>query len=222
MLQIKGLQYRFGEKIIFGKLNLDFSPEKIHGIVGANGIGKTTFFRVLSKIYKNQGGEVLLNGNALNHGELSFLPTEPFFYSHMNGREYLEIVLAEKAKIERAKKMAGLLELPLKQLVESYSTGMKKKLAFIACVAQQRPVEIFDEPFNGVDLESNEIIKYWIKKQNPESIKIISSHILSSLTDICDDIFYIEPGFVVNYFAKEDFSILEEKIKRSIKKRMDF
>ena len=222
MLYINNLQYNFGQKVVFKNLNLQFPLGKTCGIVGANGVGKTTFFRVLSKIYKNQGGQILLNGQPLSPNAISFLPTDPFFYPYMNGAEYLEIVLADKNKIELSKKMAANLHIPLNKLVESYSTGMKKKLAFIACVAQERRVQIYDEPFNGVDLESNEIIKHWIKKPNPDFIKIISSHILSSLLDICDYIYYIEGDFLISQYDKMGFGKLELKIQESIERRVGF
>lgn len=220
MLQIENLQHRFGEKIVFEKINLHFSFGKTYGIVGANGVGKTTFFRVLSKIYKTQGGTIKLNNQPLSTSHISFLPTDPFFYSYMNGGEYLQIVLSDKNKVEQCVKMAANLHIPLQQLVESYSTGMKKKLALIACQAQERKVQIYDEPFNGVDLESNEIIKHWIKQPQPNHIKIISSHMLSSMTDICDEIYYIQPGFVISHFEKNQFNILSEKIQASINERM--
>ena len=164
MLELKHLEFKFRDKNIFQDLNMTFPEGAIIGIVGRNGVGKTTFFRVITGLYKALNGEINLNGRQLSKQEISFLPTDPFFYSYMNGAEYLELVVGG-SKRSKAFEYAEQLMLPLDQLVDTYSTGMKKKLAFSAIISQNRPVQILDEPYNGVDLESNEIIKLILQHQ---------------------------------------------------------
>lgn len=213
MLELKDLHFAFAKKVIFTNLNMTFSPQSIIGIVGKNGIGKTTFFRNLTKIYRPQQGEILFHQQPLQKQQISFLPTAPYFYPYMNAAEYLEIIAADAQQNERSRRIAQHLDLPFDQLVSSFSTGMKKKIAFAAMLAQNRPIQIFDEPFNGVDLESNEVIKYMIQQQKGDKIILLSSHIFSTLTDICDGIFYIEEGFQWRFFEQNEFAALDKELK---------
>ena len=221
MLEIKNLHFGFGKKVIFSELNMSFQSQTITGIVGKNGIGKTTFFRNLTKIFHPNQGKILFQNSNLKKKDLSFLPTAPYFYPYMKGGEYLEIVSENKEQNQYSLKVAHQLDLPLDQLVTTYSTGMSKKIAFAAMIAQNRPIQIFDEPFNGVDLESNEVIKYIIQNQKEEKIILLSSHILSTLTDICDGIFFIEEGFKHRFFEKKDFPALELELKEDARLKME-
>lgn len=216
MLTLDQLSFAFGKKVIFENINLSFEAGKVYGVVGANGVGKTTLFRLLSGLYKRQQGKVLLEGQALRPVDVSFLQTDPFFYPHMNGMEYLKIVLTDREKLEVAIKMCERLQIPLDQLVSSYSTGMKKKLAFSAALKQDRTVSIFDEPFNGVDLESNEILGDLLKVKPEDKIVLISSHILTMMNEICDEIIYIQKGFVIEHYSTGQFDELRDKIKAGI------
>ena len=167
MLIIDSIKYNFGNKTIFENVSLNLESGKTYGIVGANGVGKTTLFRVLAGQYKSKSGKITWNGNTLSRGKISFLPTDPYFYPYMNGNEYLAIVIIDKNKLDQAKRMSKSMNLNPDQIVDTYSTGMKKKLAFIANYIQKRPVSIYDEPFNGVDLESNELLCSFLKKNPP-------------------------------------------------------
>jgi ABC-2 type transport system ATP-binding protein len=216
MLQIESIKYNFGNKIIFEDVNLDFSSGKIYGIVGANGVGKTTLFRVLAGQYKSRSGKMKWLGNPLSRKEISFLPTTPFFYTYMNGREYLSIIITDPEKLEQAFQMSISLNLDLDQIVDSYSTGMKKKLAFIGNYIQNRPIAIYDEPFNGVDLESNELLCSFLKKKKEGRLTLLSSHILSMLDDICDEILHIEEGYKITSYQPDQFSNLKLHIKNRL------
>lgn len=216
MLEIKELQFSFKNKIIFKDLNLTFKSDKITGIVGKNGVGKTTLFRCISGIYTPEKGGILLNGELFSKQSVAFLPTDPFFYAYMNGKEYIELVNGKSLNY-----YTELLDLPLQQLIDTYSTGMRKKLAFAAIIAQRRPIQILDEPFNGVDLESNEVIKQIIQNEKQDRVTLISSHVLSTLTDICDEIFFIKEGFICEYYDKNNFDRLHAAISNDIAQKMD-
>jgi len=108
------------------------------------------------------------------------------------------------------------------RFVENYSTGMKKKLAFIGVIAMDRPILILDEPFNGVDIESNEkILQLLIRLKSTNKIIIIASHIIESLTRICDKINLLENGVIKTTYEKNEFSILENELKDKIKLKID-
>ncbi|MEZ4955316.1 MAG: ATP-binding cassette domain-containing protein [Saprospiraceae bacterium] len=219
MLKLENINFHFGEKIIFEKLNLSFTEGQVHGIVGKNGIGKTTLFRNMAGIYRPQSGNLLFNDRPLKKDDISFLPTSPYFYPYINGGEYIKLVNGSISP--KISQYADLLDLPLNQLIDTYSTGMKKKVAFLGAISQDRPVLILDEPFNGVDLESNEILKSIILKEKRGRVLLISSHILSSLTNISDSIYFIQKGFIVDIYAKNEFTKLEAIIQNDIEEKIN-
>ena len=85
MLELKQVSFSFGSKRVFENIDLTFHTDKVYGIVGANGVGKTTLFRLIASFYKKQEGSILWHGKALEQENVAFLPTDPFFYTYMNG-----------------------------------------------------------------------------------------------------------------------------------------
>ena len=111
----------------------------------------------------------------------------------------------------------NVFDLPLNQYATTYSTGMKKKLALTAILLQRNEYFILDEPFNGVDIESNilltEII-HTLKKLG--KTVIISSHIFSTLSDTCDEIHLLSEGSILKSVQRQDFESLETEMKQMI------
>jgi ABC-2 type transport system ATP-binding protein len=220
MLNISTLSHSFGSNNIFENLNLTFAQGKITGIVGQNGIGKTTLFRIMSHIYALQSGEMTLSDQKLQSSDLVFMPTEPYFYPFMKGKEYINIVANSKAESEKATHYANILSLPLEELVDNYSTGMRKKLAFSALFSLEKPVIILDEPYNGVDLESNEIIKHIIKIHSGQKIVLLSSHILSTITDVCHQVYHFTKQNGVKLYLRSEFDELQRDLDKSMQEKM--
>ena len=90
MLSFKSISFRFGKKSIFEDINLNFEYGKTYGIIGSNGVGKTTLFRSISRLYALSDGKILLNDEEVKSSQVSFLPTDPFFYPYMRGNEYFK------------------------------------------------------------------------------------------------------------------------------------
>lgn len=118
------------------------------------------------------------------------------------------------------KELTEVFNLPLAKYVESYSTGMKKKLSFLGLLLLGKSIYILDEPFNGIDMESVELFKSIIKNLKERGCTIlISSHIISSLTDMCSDIYFLNDGVFAKKYEKHNFNkILEETSTLQINK----
>ncbi|MDR1403188.1 MAG: ATP-binding cassette domain-containing protein [Tannerellaceae bacterium] len=217
--------YQKGFNVI-ESLNLTINDNTINGIAGRNGSGKTTFFNAVFGLIKKEKGEVLLNGQKLTKKEIAYLPAENYFYSFITGREYLS--LFDDYEID---KWGCLFKLPLDVIVDDYSTGMKKKLALLSVVKQNKQIIMLDEPFNGLDIESCHILKLvLLRLKEAGKTIILSSHIMESLTNICDYIHYLESGKVkfsrnknqFNELEKDLFSMIESENTDIIKKLIDY
>jgi ABC-2 type transport system ATP-binding protein len=104
----------------------------------------------------------------------------------------------------------NMFDLPLKKFASNYSTGMKKKLALTAILIQNNEVFILDEPFNGVDLQSNLKLKStFLKLREEGKTVLISSHIFSTLSEICDEIHLIQNGTVSMSADRSTYGELE-------------
>jgi ABC-2 type transport system ATP-binding protein len=222
MIEIKNICVSFGRKKVLNGISASFNSSEIHGIVGLNGAGKTTLFNAFSNIIVPDSGEILFNGRKIKHSDSEFIETDNYFYSNITGNEYLNIFPASN-KIFSLEAFQKLFKLPLSDLIETYSNGMKKKLALLAVLKQDKPVYIFDEPFNGLDLETNKVLEIVIKKLKEKSKTIfISSHILEPLEDICDNIHLLSKGIISSSYKKENYSqlksgLFDELIKTAYK-----
>jgi ABC-2 type transport system ATP-binding protein len=211
MLQIDHLYKSYGKKEVLRNISLELVSGKIYGLVGENGSGKTTLFECIRNLHDYKG--LIIVGE---QEKIGLLPTSIYFYYAMKGIEYIEFCLsARKQKINRSEieEVNELFELPLNEYAANYSTGMKKKLALMALLMQKNDIFILDEPFNGLDLTSCIIIKYLLlKMKEKEKTIFLSSHIIHSLTDICDSIFHLHNGVVRKTYLKQDFESIEHDI----------
>lgn len=210
MLTINNLSLSFKEKEVLKNLNLTIEEGQINGIIGLNGAGKTTLLNSICQNLKPQKGTILWKNEPVHLQQIAYLETNNFFYDRMTGGEYLRF-FQQKEKAFDLEQWNVFFQLPLNKFVSSYSTGMKKKLAFLGVLSLNRDILILDEPFNGLDLETNEIIKQIILQlhQNGKTI-IITSHILETLTTICSEIHYLNDGHIQEIFRPNTYNQLSK------------
>jgi ABC-2 type transport system ATP-binding protein len=212
MIEIKKLSKFYGNKQVLNTIDLEFKKGKVYGIVGENGAGKTTLFRCVAGL-ETYEGQITSDFDIIKD-HLGLLLTEPFFFSKITGKEYIQLLInARHQKIADIEKR-NIFDLPLNQYASTYSTGMKKKLALTAILLQKNDLLILDEPFNGVDIQSNIIITQIIDKlKELEKTVIISSHIFSTLADTCDEIYLMKNGEIIRKVNQQDFNNLETEMK---------
>ncbi|MFK7948377.1 MAG: ATP-binding cassette domain-containing protein [Saprospiraceae bacterium] len=210
MLTINNLSLSFKDNQVLKNLNLTIQKGVINGIVGLNGSGKTTLLNTVCQHLKQQQGEILWENKPVNIQQIAYLETNNFFYNRMTGSEYLHFFLQNNTDFNLSE-WNTIFDLPLNNYVTSYSTGMKKKLAFLGILSLNRPILILDEPFNGLDLETNEVIKQIIRRlQQTGKTIIVTSHILETLTTICSEIHYLNDGNIQATYNSDTYNQLSK------------
>jgi ABC-2 type transport system ATP-binding protein len=214
MIKIKGLGKYYGKNEVLKGINMEFSRGKVYGIVGENGAGKTTLFRCIAGL-ESYNGEIISEIQPLkNH--LGLLLTDPFFFSKITGKEYIRLLCNARNKKNINIDQKNIFDLPLNQYASTYSTGMKKKLAITAILLQENECFILDEPFNGVDIQSNIILtEIILKLKELNKTVLVSSHIFSTLSETCDEIHLLRKGEQIKSVQKVNFKFLEQEMKES-------
>lgn len=216
MLSVRDISVKYGDNFVLENLNLDLEAGKVHGLMGINGAGKTTLLNTIYGLVKPERGEILWNNEKAQNKHIGYLETDNFFYSLITGEEYLRIFKSQHKGFD-IEKWRDVFDLPLKRLVRDYSTGMKKKLALLGIISLERPVMILDEPFNGLDLESNHLLKNIIRllAESGRTV-LITSHILESLTGVADAIHYLAEKRIYKTYLPEDYRLIENDIFRNL------
>jgi len=211
MLTINQLTVSYGEKIILENLSVDFNTAQVHGLVGLNGSGKTTLLNTIYGFKRSASGIITYNDNPIRRTDMSFLETENHFYTNITGREYLSLFKPFGKENDEA--WNRLFKLPLDRIIDGYSTGMKRKLALVATLKQDKPIVILDEPFNGLDMEASRVLSMVITKLREKGrTVIVTSHILGSLTDICDFIHYLNDRKIQFSRSKSEFDNIDREL----------
>lgn len=212
MIRIEGLTKSYGSKSVLKGIDLTLSPGTVYGVVGENGAGKTTLFKCIAGL-EDHGGEIAHEFDNLKN-QMGFLPTIPFFFPKMTGGEYLRLLCHARGLPIPKFLEKNIFDLPLGEYAETYSTGMKKKLALTGILLLENQFYILDEPFNGVDIQSNLIITEIIRRLRALNKTIlIASHIFSTLDDSCDELYLLQAGQLVKKVEKDGFAALEAEMK---------
>ena len=197
VLEISNLSKLFKKRLIINDISLKIMPGDIFGLIGANGVGKTTLIKIILDLLKPTYGEVNIFDINSNHknsrADLAYLPEkfQPSFL--LKGHEFLELsmgYLGKKYKKNDAIKLAEVLDLDKNALdnrVTKYSKGMGQKLGLISTFLTEAKLLILDEPMSGLDphvrIKLKDLLEDYARKGNTV---FFSSHILSDIDEICN------------------------------------
>ncbi len=199
LLRIKNLSKSFGGLKVLDDISFDVLRGKITGFLGPNGAGKTTTIKILLGLINRDMGQIELNGKEIQDVKnlkfkitIGALMEFPSFFSHLTSRENLKILSLSDNYQTDEKRIDHLLNLvELKHAkdrkIKTFSFGMKQKLAIADAFLNDPELLILDEPFNGLDPNSMDILNQILKNYVREKGTVfISSHILSEVEDLCD------------------------------------
>ena len=218
-ITIHNLTKKFGDKTAVCIPEFHLTHNEIVGLVGNNGSGKTTFFRLLTDLTKADTGEVLLNGINPAHSEAWKAPTgvyldESFLIDYLTPEEYFNFIatvsgIGSATLQQRLQTFESFMNgeiIGTKKLIRNFSAGNKQKIGIIAAMLSTPTFLILDEPFNFLDPSGQNALKQIIcnyAKQNNTTV-IISSHNLHHTIDISTRIVLLEDGNIINDFTDVD------------------
>jgi len=222
MLTVNNFSLSYPSKKLFENFNAKFEIGAVYGIFGLNAIGKTSFFRAMYGL-TNYTGEILLDDKPISKNDICFLETNNFFYPKLTGKEYLDVFdIPQKQKLFNTEELAELLGLPLNQNIDTYSNGMQKKISFLAILKLNRKVYLFDEPFNGVDAVSSQILISIIKKLSASNkLVFVTSHIPEYFMEVSNRFLILEKDCNYIHCSKAEFISYSNTINQHIDSRVN-
>lgn len=215
-LAVDRLTKQYKNKIAVDRVSFSFR-EGVYGLLGANGAGKTTFMRMLCGILEPTGGEVSFNGISVAAEEyravLGYLPQDFGYYPGFTGFDFLLYMAALKGigKRQARKKAKELLQFVsledmAKKKIKTYSGGMKQRLGIAQALLNEPQVLILDEPTAGLDPKERVRFRNLLEGLGQDTIVILSTHIVSDVDKIADDILLMKDGQLIFQGKREEIS----------------
>lgn len=206
ILQLDHLAKRFDERVAVNDVSAEFTPG-VYGLLGANGAGKTTLMRMICDVLRPDGGDILLNGQSTRSlGEryrdiLGYLPQDFGYYPDFTAMDFMLYMASLKGlgkRDARARCSALLEEVGLadatRRKIRTFSGGMKQRLGIAQAVINDPAVLVLDEPTAGLDPKERVRFRNLISSFSQDKIVILSTHIVSDVEYIADDILIMKTG----------------------------
>ena len=206
MIRASNLTKQFGDFYALRRLNCTIPEGCIYGLVGSNGAGKSTLLRLISGIYRPDGGLITVDGqrvydNPSVKNRLVFVPDELFFLSRasMNRMAELYARVYERFSRERFEQLTKLFALNPNQNIATFSKGMKRQAATILALSCNADFILFDETFDGLDPVMRNLVKTLLYDDVLErkATAVITSHSLRELEDTCDQLALLHKGGII-------------------------
>ena len=220
-LVIDRLSKQYQNKIAVDRISIKLH-KGVHGLLGANGAGKTTLMRMLCGILKPTSGSISFDGIDVSEENyrsiLGYLPQDFGYYPEFTGQDFLLYMAALKGipKPQAKRKTTELLQLVslqdvAKKKIKTYSGGMKQRLGIAQALLNQPKLLVLDEPTAGLDPKERVRFRNLIEDLGKESIVLLSTHIVSDIEHIADDVLIMKDGqLIYNNTWDESQGSLEE------------
>ena len=227
MIEIKDVTKKFGTNTVLDGISLQIQEGDSFALIGPNGAGKTTLVRVLSTLSKPNSGTVLINGFDINEdqesvrGEIGVISHNTFLYEDLTAQEnlefYAELYSMDKDKAqERIDQLLRKVNLRLRahDQVDTFSRGMKQRLAIARMVLHEPNILILDEPSTGLDVKSRNIFYEIVKDLHSTGKTILlATHDLKELEILCDKLAIMNSGKIL---LCGDVDMIKEEYGKSL------
>ena len=219
LLEFKHLYKEFDGKPILKDINLKIPRGKIIGLLGKNGMGKTTLIKLINDLLTPTSGEILINGEkpgVKSKEIISYLPERTYLDKEMTIKQVIQYFeeFYKNFDAQKAIKLLKDLDLDINKKISKMSKGMQEKLQLILVMSRNAEVYILDEPLGGVDPATRDYILDTILSNFSEGASvIISTHLISDIERILDEVIFIDNGEIILTSSADE---LRNKEKASI------
>ena len=218
MIEIKNVTKKYGDNTALKNVSFNVNDGEIFAFIGHNGAGKTTLIKSIVGIHDFDEGEILINGKSISKNpveckkEMAFVPDNPELYENMKAIDFINFIcdmyeVDLETRTKNINKYAKMFEIEnnLNDTINSFSHGMKQKVALICALAHDPKVLVMDEPFVGLDPKAVFDIKAIMNEMTKEGKTIFfSTHILDVAEKLCSRVAIIKKGELVKVGNMEE------------------
>ncbi|MBR2589135.1 ABC transporter ATP-binding protein [Candidatus Saccharibacteria bacterium] len=211
MIEIRNVVKKYGDKIALKNISFEVSDGEIFAFIGHNGAGKTTLIKAITGIHDFDEGEILINGKSIKtdaiacKSQIAYVPDNPELYENMRAIDFINFIcdmydVSQEVREKNIKKYAKIFEIEdkLADTIDSFSHGMKQKVALMAALAHEPKVLIMDEPFVGLDPKAVFDMKEIMRAMAKDGKTIFfSTHILDVAEKLCTRVAIIKKGEIL-------------------------
>lgn len=203
LIEIEGLYKSYNKLLALNNLNLSLEGGQIVGLLGPNGSGKTTLIKILNDLLKADRGNILIDGKnpSIETKEVvAYLPDRNSLPDYMKIKDLINMQadFFKDFDAHKANSMIEDLGINTNMRFKSLSKGMGEKVQLALVMSRKAKVYLLDEPIGGVDPVARDyILRTIISNYNPESVVIISTHLISEIESVLDDVIFIKNGEIV-------------------------
>ena len=228
LLEINNLNKSFDNKEILKDINLSIQSGKIIGLLGKNGVGKTTLIKLINDLLTPTSGEILIKGQKIGvetKKVISYLPERTYLNKQMKVSEVISYFgdFYDNFDSEKAKKLLKDLDLDINQKLTKMSKGMQEKVQLVLVMSRNADLYVLDEPLGGVDPATRDyILDTILSNFNENASVIISTHLISDIEKILDEVIFIDKGQIVlqsdaDKLRKKENASIDEIFRRMFK-----
>ena len=230
MIEVKNVTKKYGTTVAVDNISFEVKKGEVVGFLGPNGAGKSTTMNMITGFIEPTNGQIIINGNDISRKpkkakkDIGYMPENVPLYYELTAREFIKYMAElkmvkrdiRKQEVERVIKEVGLEEVQNK-LIKNLSRGYKQRVSLAGALIGNPDVIILDEPTVGLDPKQITEIRSLIKKLGRKHTVIISSHILSEISQICERVIIINKGKIIAIDTPENLEkATKEKNKISI------
>lgn len=217
VIEIEDLWKSYGSHEVITGMDMSIRDGEIYGVLGPNGVGKTTLFQTILGLLRHDDGTIHIGDVGEDRGKsvrrhIGYLPSDISFYEGKTGRQnlsYFSRLADMDPDIDELLELVGLTD-AADQPVGEFSSGMKKRLGIAQAMIKDPPIIIFDEPTTGLDPEGKRAFKDLVREINSDHDKtvVISSHVTTEIDSLCDRFAILKDGNVVACGTKAELAAL--------------
>lgn len=203
VLEIKNINKSYGKKSALNDININLERGRIVGLLGPNGSGKTTLIKLINGLLTPNSGSIIVDGNPVGEKSrmaVSYLPDKTYLADWMKVNDVIKMFsdFYDNFDSQKAMDMLKKLNINGEEKLKALSKGTKEKVQLILVMSRNAQLYLLDEPIGGVDPAARDyILNTIITTYNPNATVVISTHLISDIEKVLDEVIFINNGNIV-------------------------